>query len=122
MPHGNRKPHDFSRANVRAGVEQSLHRMKTDYLDVVQFHVSPSREVLEKNDSVAELLKMKEEGKLRFIGISGTIPELKDHIAVLYLLSPPAAGHNLVSNSALRLWPSVSPHRRGKVSCLFHLS
>ena len=82
MPHGNRKPHDFSRANVRAGVEQSLHRMKTDYLDVVQFHVSPSREVLEKEDSIAELLKMKEEGKLRFIGISGTIPELKDQIAM----------------------------------------
>ena len=81
-PHGNRKPHDFSRANVRAGVEQSLRRMKTDYLDVVQFHVSPSREELEKNDSVAELMKMKEEGKVRFIGISGTIPQLKDQIAM----------------------------------------
>ena len=81
-PHGQREPHDYSRANVRAGVEQSLKRMKTDYLDVVQFHVSPARDVLEKNDSVAELLKMKDEGKLRFIGISATIPELKDHIAM----------------------------------------
>ena len=82
VAHGNRKPHDFSRANVRAGVEQSLKRMKTHYLDVVQFHISPARSVLESNDSVAELLKMKDEGKLRFIGISSTIPETKDHIAM----------------------------------------
>lgn len=80
--HANSKPHDFSRANVRAGVEQSLRLMKTDYLDVVQFHVSPSRTELEDNDSVAELLQLKEEGKLRFIGMSGTIPQLADHIAM----------------------------------------
>lgn len=82
VAHAKRKPHDFSRANVRAGVEQSLKLMKTEYLDVVQFHISPSREVLEANDSIAELLAMKDEGKLRFIGISGTIPELADHIAM----------------------------------------
>lgn len=74
------REHSFTRDNVRAGVEQSLRRMKTDYLDVVQFHVSPSRATLEENNSVAELIKMKDEGKLRFIGISGTIPNLKDHI------------------------------------------
>ncbi|MDT8397878.1 MAG: aldo/keto reductase [Pseudomonadales bacterium] len=79
-PHDRLKPHDFSRANVRAGVEQSLRRMKTDYLDVVQFHVSPSRAVLEANDSVAELLRLKEEGKVRFIGISGNNPQLAEQI------------------------------------------
>src|SRR3990172_3896036 len=52
VPHDQRKPHDFSRDNLRAGVEQSLRRMKTDYLDVVQFHVSPTRAELEENDSV----------------------------------------------------------------------
>jgi len=79
-PHGNRKPHAFTRENIRAGVEQSLERMKTDYLDVVQFHISPSRAVLEENDSLAELEALREEGKVRFIGMSGTIPELADHI------------------------------------------
>ena len=79
-PHGNRKPHSFTRGNIRAGVEQSLERMKTDYLDVVQFHVSPSRGVLEENDSIAELQALQQEGKVRFIGMSGTIPELDDHI------------------------------------------
>jgi len=82
VPHDQRQPHDFSRGNVRAGVEQSLRRMQTDYLDVVQFHVSPTRSELEHQDSVAELLQMKAEGKLRFIGISGTSPQLADHIAM----------------------------------------
>ena len=80
VPHSKRKPHSFTRENIRAGVEQSLERMQTDYLDVVQFHVSPSRQVLEDNDSVAELLALQQEGKVRFIGMSGTIPELDDHI------------------------------------------
>ena len=82
VPHDRQKPHDFSRANVRAGVEQSLRRLKTDYLDIVQFHVSPSRTALEENDSVAELLMLKDEGKVRFIGISGTMPHLEDQIAM----------------------------------------
>src|SRR5690606_21604967 len=55
VPFAARKPHEFTRANIRAVVEQSLVRMRTDYLDVVQFHLSPSRAVLEENDSIAEL-------------------------------------------------------------------
>ena len=46
-PPGERPPHVFTRENVRAGVEQSLRRMKTDHLDLVQFHISPSRAELE---------------------------------------------------------------------------
>src|SRR5437899_4223558 len=41
-PRGQRNPHVFTRDNIVAGVEQSLARMKTDHLDVVQFHASPS--------------------------------------------------------------------------------
>jgi aryl-alcohol dehydrogenase-like predicted oxidoreductase len=40
-PRGERSLHVFSRENIIAGVEQSLRRMKTDYLDVVQFHTRP---------------------------------------------------------------------------------
>ena len=82
VAHEARKPHSFTRANIRAGVEQSLKRMRTDYLDVVQFHISPARAVLEENDSIAELDALRKEGKIRFIGMSGTIPELDEHIAM----------------------------------------
>ena len=79
---GERPPHTFTPENVRAGVEQSLKRMKTDYLDVVQFHVSPSRAVLEENDAIETLSTLQREGKLRFLGMSGTLPNLTDHIAM----------------------------------------
>jgi aryl-alcohol dehydrogenase-like predicted oxidoreductase len=81
-PPGERPPHVFTRANVRAGVEQSLRRMKTDHIDLVQFHISPSRAELEANDSVAELVELQREGKVRFIGMSGVLPNLTDHIAM----------------------------------------
>ncbi len=81
-PPGERPPHVFTPENVRAGVEQSLRRMKTDHLDLVQFHMSPSRAELEANDSVAALVELKREGKIRFIGVSGVLPNLTDHIAM----------------------------------------
>jgi aryl-alcohol dehydrogenase-like predicted oxidoreductase len=77
-----RKPHSYTRDNIRAVVEQSLQRMRTDVLDVVQFHLSPARSVLEENDSIAELRALQDEGKVRFIGMSGTMPELAEHIAM----------------------------------------
>jgi aryl-alcohol dehydrogenase-like predicted oxidoreductase len=81
-PPGQRREHFFDRANVRAGVEQSLRRMQTDHLDLVQFHNNPARSTLDQNDSVAELLALREEGKIRFLGMSGMLPHLLDHIAM----------------------------------------
>jgi aryl-alcohol dehydrogenase-like predicted oxidoreductase len=81
-PRGQRGPHLFTRENVVAGVEQSLARMKTDYLDVVQFHASPSRQTLEEHGALDALLKLQEAGKVRFVGMSGTLPHLMDHIAM----------------------------------------
>jgi aryl-alcohol dehydrogenase-like predicted oxidoreductase len=81
-PRGQRGQHVFTRENVVAGVEQSLVRMKTDYLDVVQFHSSPSRQTLEEHGSLEALLELREAGKVRFIGMSGTLPHLIDHIAM----------------------------------------
>jgi aryl-alcohol dehydrogenase-like predicted oxidoreductase len=81
-PRGQRGPHLFTRENVVAGVVQSLARMKTDYLDVVQFHASPSRQTLEEHGPVDALLKLQEAGKVRFVGMSGTLPHPMDHIAM----------------------------------------
>ena len=75
-------PHDYSPANVRADVEQSLRRLGTDRLDLVQVHMSPSRAQLEADDTVATLQGLQEAGKVRFIGMSGILPNLPDHIAM----------------------------------------
>jgi aryl-alcohol dehydrogenase-like predicted oxidoreductase len=81
-PRGQRSAHVFTRDNVIAGVEQSRTRMKTDYLDVVQFHQSPSRQTLEEQGALEALLELKEAGKVGFIGMSGTLPHLAEHIAM----------------------------------------
>jgi aryl-alcohol dehydrogenase-like predicted oxidoreductase len=80
-PRGERNPHLFTRENIVAVVEQSLARMKTDHLDVVQFHSSPSRQTLDDNGALDALLELRDADKIRFVGMSGTFPHLTDHIA-----------------------------------------
>ena len=75
-------PHDYRPANVRANVEQSLRRLRTDRLDLVQVHMSPSRQVLEENQTVETLRELQGEGKIRFIGMSGILPDLAGHLAM----------------------------------------
>lgn len=72
--------HDFSGENVRAGVEQSLRRMKTDHLDLVQVHSSPSRAVLEEHGTIEAMEELRQQGKVRFLGMSSVLPDLLDHI------------------------------------------
>src|SRR5262252_10733216 len=48
-PRGQTSAHVFTRDNILKGVEQSLTRLRTDHLDVLQFHISPSRQTLEKD-------------------------------------------------------------------------
>jgi len=81
-PRGQRNPHVFTRANILAGVEQSLVRLKTDHIDVLQFHASPSKQTLEEHGALEALLSLKRAGKVRFIGMSATLPHLADHIAM----------------------------------------
>ena len=45
--------HDYSRQNIIDACHQSLRRMRTDYLDVLQFHFSPAKSVLEQEDAMA---------------------------------------------------------------------
>jgi aryl-alcohol dehydrogenase-like predicted oxidoreductase len=75
-------PHDYSERNVRANVEQSLRRLRTDRLDLVQVHMSPSAATLAENHTVETLTELQAEGKIRFIGMSGILPNLQDHLAM----------------------------------------
>src|SRR5438445_5590678 len=74
--------HVHTAENIRAGVEQSLRRMRTDYLDLVQFHRSLTRREFEEHGALGELQRMQQEGKVRFIGVSGTLPNLNAQITM----------------------------------------
>jgi aryl-alcohol dehydrogenase-like predicted oxidoreductase len=79
-PPGSRFPHIFTPENITRGLEQSLTRMKTDYVDLLQFHASPSKAQLMEHGALECIQDLKRQGKVRFIGISGTIPNLKEQI------------------------------------------
>src|ERR1051326_6417798 len=81
-PPGQRPDHVFTRENIIAGVEQSLRRLRTDYLDVVQFHASPSPTALQQQGGLEALQTLQRQGKVRFLGISGTLPNLPDQIGM----------------------------------------
>lgn len=74
--------HAFTPDRIRAGVEQSLRRLQTDRLDLLQVHMSPSRTQMESDGTVETMEGLRAEGKVRFIGMSGILPNLPDQIAM----------------------------------------
>lgn len=76
------REHVHTAENIRAGVEQSLRRMKTDHLDLVQFHRSLTRQEFEEHGALETALALKREGKVRFVGVSGTLPNLQEQIGM----------------------------------------
>jgi L-galactose dehydrogenase len=63
---------DYSRKRVRDSVEHSLRLMGTDYLDILQLHDIehvPLERVL--NEGYAALVELRDEGKCRYIGMTG---------------------------------------------------
>ncbi len=67
--------HVWTADRVRRNVDESLARMKTDYVDLLQMH-NPSVEEVEAGKLVEVLEEIKESGMARFIGVSSTTPHL----------------------------------------------
>jgi aryl-alcohol dehydrogenase-like predicted oxidoreductase len=62
-------PQDISPAFVRFALEQSLRRLKTDYIDIYQLHNARLSQI--ENDELFALLEQfKSEGKIRMYGIA----------------------------------------------------
>jgi len=68
-------PHIWTRENLFRGLHESLERMKTDYVDLMQVH-NPTVEQSEAEGVVDALEEMRRQGKVRWIGASTTLPHL----------------------------------------------
>ena len=67
--------HLWTADRVRRNVEQSLRRLRTDHVDLLQMH-NPSVEDVEREELVQVLEEIRQAGKTRFIGVSSTAPHL----------------------------------------------
>ncbi|MCA9126498.1 MAG: aldo/keto reductase [Planctomycetales bacterium] len=73
--------HTWTRDVIRRNVDESLRRMKTDYIDIIQFHGGDAR-TLENAGLIDSLVQLRDAGLVRHIGVSSKLPELNDLIAL----------------------------------------
>lgn len=73
--------HEWSKDVIARNVETSLRRMRTDYLDLLQFHGGDA-ETLQAEGLIDQLLDLKSRGILRAVGASSSLPNLPDLIAL----------------------------------------
>lgn len=76
---GIRQPHIWTRENLFRGLHESLQRLKTDYVDLMQLH-NPTVSECQQGNLVQVLQEMRQQGKARWIGISTTAPHLATYI------------------------------------------
>jgi len=64
------QPSSVSKADIINDVETSLKTLETDYVDVIQLHSLTDKERLFIPETREALIKLKEQGKVRFCGIT----------------------------------------------------
>jgi L-galactose dehydrogenase len=73
---------DFSEAAVVGGLEGSLRRLRTDYVDILQAHDVEFGSIDQViHETIPAMHRLKEQGKVRFIGVTGYWPHILAHIA-----------------------------------------
>lgn len=73
---------DFSYKRALTSIDESLKRLQTDYVDIYQVHdieFGTAEQVL--NEAIPAIMKVKESGKARFVGITGLPVRYMAHIA-----------------------------------------
>ena len=67
--------HTWTRDVVRRNVETSLQRLQTDHIDILQFHGGDA-ETLQEQGLIDLLGDFRDQGLIRFLGVSSSLPEL----------------------------------------------
>ena len=63
---------DFSAARIRLSIEESLRRLRTDHVDLFQAHdveFGNAEQII--NETIPTMRRLQEEGKARYVGITG---------------------------------------------------
>ena len=62
---------DFEPNLIVKSVEDSLRRLESDYIDLLLLH-SPPREIVDRGDVFEQLKSLKQQGKIRYYGVSAS--------------------------------------------------
>ncbi len=75
--HDHLEPQDFTKENISASLEKSLKNMGTDYVDLYQLHNPDNPDITKtlNDDVVSTLLRLKEKGLTRALGVSVKSPQ-----------------------------------------------
>jgi aryl-alcohol dehydrogenase-like predicted oxidoreductase len=73
-------PHVWTRENLLRCIDESLSRLKTDYVDLLQLH-NPTVAEAEAGGLVLALREIQAAGKTRSIACSSTLPDLAEYIS-----------------------------------------
>ncbi len=71
--------HVWQQDVIQQNMETSLRRLKTDYVDVLQFHGGDAK-TLQDQGLIDLLMQFRQEGIVRYLGVSSTLPKLPDLI------------------------------------------
>ena len=105
--------YDFSTAATTSSIENSLHRLHTDYLDIVLVHChSDDEQILHSTPIIRDLQNMKDRGLIRFIGastssIAGGLLALEEMDLVMVTYNPADQSQLPVIRTAGRLGKTV---------------
>ncbi|MGB7342874.1 MAG: aldo/keto reductase [Pirellulaceae bacterium] len=67
--------HVWEKDVLQRNIETSLQRLQTDYVDLLQFHGGDA-ETLQRAGLIDQLQRFREQGLIRFIGVSSKLPDL----------------------------------------------
>jgi len=109
--------HPHPEEEIRKGLEQSLRQLGTDYIDIYHLHgVEPQDFDYARHRLMPEMRRLKEQGKIRFIGVTeGFVTDPQHHMLQTSLnenlWDVVMVGFNLLNSSARR---TVFPVTREK--------
>ena len=67
--------HVWKKEVIDRNIETSLRRLRTDYVDILQFHGGDA-ETLQREGLIDVLVSLREQGLIRWIGMSSSLPRL----------------------------------------------
>ena len=73
--------HTWNRETLRMNIDQSLQRMRCETIDILKLHGGDAATV-QANDLIDEMQRLQSAGKVRFLGVSSSLPQIRQFAAL----------------------------------------